>query len=320
MWKRRTNVKRKFCFKFQGEKHKNWTFQSLFPNFLSHIRTFCCSWICDNWSRCREYPLKICTAQFLSFSLYSWGVSLMCEIHQNGLLSITSFEVLIKSSKPTTYWLLYEKSSHVELILHMESQTQSAVNVWKCILSDLFAVVTWALPPVPLWLSLIHPGPHLDEWPVWLLWLSLVLFSLFKRRIKKTAWILWNETLPFWFDHVIYCLLLLEDLQPCTAAATLHLSPFNRVACFFFFFILAPPQFVVRPRDQIVAQGRTATFPCEAKGNPQPAVFWQKEGSQVRTESYSFFNFFFFTVGFLKLQLPPMESHTFKNGWCEPII
>ncbi|XP_036070754.1 roundabout homolog 2 isoform X5 [Oryzias melastigma] len=43
---------------------------------------------------------------------------------------------------------------------------------------------------------------------------------------------------------------------------------------------VAPPQFVVRPRDQIVAQGRTATFPCEAKGNPQPAVFWQKEGSQ----------------------------------------
>ncbi|XP_069641472.1 roundabout homolog 2 isoform X16 [Haliaeetus albicilla] len=42
----------------------------------------------------------------------------------------------------------------------------------------------------------------------------------------------------------------------------------------------SPPQFVVRPRDQIVAQGRTVTFPCETKGNPQPAVFWQKEGSQ----------------------------------------
>uniref|UniRef100_A0A3B3SB02 Roundabout, axon guidance receptor, homolog 2 (Drosophila) n=1 Tax=Paramormyrops kingsleyae TaxID=1676925 RepID=A0A3B3SB02_9TELE len=43
---------------------------------------------------------------------------------------------------------------------------------------------------------------------------------------------------------------------------------------------VAPPQFVIRPRDQIVAQGRTATFPCETRGNPQPAVFWQKEGSQ----------------------------------------
>ncbi|XP_036005684.1 roundabout homolog 2 isoform X8 [Fundulus heteroclitus] len=45
--------------------------------------------------------------------------------------------------------------------------------------------------------------------------------------------------------------------------------------------VRAPPQFVIRPRDQIVSQGRTATFPCEAKGNPQPAVFWQKEGSQI---------------------------------------
>ncbi|CAH6792472.1 Robo2 [Phodopus roborovskii] len=45
-------------------------------------------------------------------------------------------------------------------------------------------------------------------------------------------------------------------------------------------FTKPPPQFVVRPRDQIVAQGRTVTFPCETKGNPQPAVFWQKEGSQ----------------------------------------
>lgn len=46
----------------------------------------------------------------------------------------------------------------------------------------------------------------------------------------------------------------------------------------------AAPQFVIRPRDQIVAQGRTASFPCETKGNPQPAVFWQKEGSQVRAQ------------------------------------
>ncbi|XP_062906300.1 roundabout homolog 2 isoform X3 [Mobula hypostoma] len=43
---------------------------------------------------------------------------------------------------------------------------------------------------------------------------------------------------------------------------------------------VAAPQFVVRPRDQIVPQGRTATFPCETNGNPQPAIFWQKEGSQ----------------------------------------
>lgn len=38
---------------------------------------------------------------------------------------------------------------------------------------------------------------------------------------------------------------------------------------------------VVRPRDQITAPGRTVTFLCGTKGNPPPAVFWQKEGSQV---------------------------------------
>uniref|UniRef100_A0A3Q3X5T4 Uncharacterized protein n=1 Tax=Mola mola TaxID=94237 RepID=A0A3Q3X5T4_MOLML len=54
-----------------------------------------------------------------------------------------------------------------------------------------------------------------------------------------------------------------------SATLTVRVFPFS-----------AAPQFVIRPRDQIVAQGRIATFPCETKGNPQPAVFWQKEGSQ----------------------------------------
>ncbi|XP_075876111.1 roundabout homolog 3 isoform X2 [Nelusetta ayraudi] len=42
-----------------------------------------------------------------------------------------------------------------------------------------------------------------------------------------------------------------------------------------------PPQMVVRPRDQITAPGRTVTFLCGTRGNPPPAVFWQKEGSQI---------------------------------------
>lgn len=47
------------------------------------------------------------------------------------------------------------------------------------------------------------------------------------------------------------------------------------------FCVAVPPQMVVRPRDQITAPGRTVTFLCGTKGNPPPAVFWQKEGSQV---------------------------------------
>ncbi|XP_051535075.1 roundabout homolog 1-like isoform X1 [Myxocyprinus asiaticus] len=41
-----------------------------------------------------------------------------------------------------------------------------------------------------------------------------------------------------------------------------------------------PPVFVVRPRNEVAGMGRTVTFQCEATGSPQPAIFWQKEGSQ----------------------------------------
>lgn len=47
-----------------------------------------------------------------------------------------------------------------------------------------------------------------------------------------------------------------------------------------------PPAFVVRPRNQVVGVGRTVTFQCEATGNPQPAIFWQREGSQVNKMKY----------------------------------
>lgn len=48
-----------------------------------------------------------------------------------------------------------------------------------------------------------------------------------------------------------------------------------------------PPAFVVRPRNQVVGVGRTVTFQCEATGNPQPAIFWQREGSQVNKINYT---------------------------------
>lgn len=55
------------------------------------------------------------------------------------------------------------------------------------------------------------------------------------------------------------------------------------------FCVAVPPQMVVRPRDQITAPGRTVTFLCGTKGNPPPAVFWQKEGSQVWKRSVIYF-------------------------------
>ncbi|XP_029699238.1 roundabout homolog 1 isoform X4 [Takifugu rubripes] len=50
--------------------------------------------------------------------------------------------------------------------------------------------------------------------------------------------------------------------------------------------VSVPPVFVVRPRNQVVGVGRTVTFQCEATGNPQPAIFWQQEGSQNLLFSY----------------------------------
>nr|XP_003923602.1 roundabout homolog 3 isoform X1 [Saimiri boliviensis boliviensis] len=42
-----------------------------------------------------------------------------------------------------------------------------------------------------------------------------------------------------------------------------------------------PPQLVTQPQDQMAAPGDSVAFQCETKGNPPPAIFWQKEGSQV---------------------------------------
>ncbi|XP_041864909.1 roundabout homolog 1-like isoform X2 [Melanotaenia boesemani] len=47
-----------------------------------------------------------------------------------------------------------------------------------------------------------------------------------------------------------------------------------------------PPAFAIRPRNQVVSVGRTVTFQCEATGNPQPAIFWQREGSESLLFSY----------------------------------
>uniref|UniRef100_A0A3P8VWF5 Roundabout guidance receptor 1 n=1 Tax=Cynoglossus semilaevis TaxID=244447 RepID=A0A3P8VWF5_CYNSE len=47
-----------------------------------------------------------------------------------------------------------------------------------------------------------------------------------------------------------------------------------------------PPAFAIRPRNQVATVGRTVTFQCEATGNPQPAIFWQREGSESLLFSY----------------------------------
>ncbi|XP_072210897.1 roundabout homolog 3 [Excalfactoria chinensis] len=45
--------------------------------------------------------------------------------------------------------------------------------------------------------------------------------------------------------------------------------------------VRVPPQLITHPRNQTVSPGQSVTFQCETAGNPPPAVFWQKEGSQT---------------------------------------
>ncbi|GMT06094.1 hypothetical protein PENTCL1PPCAC_28268, partial [Pristionchus entomophagus] len=43
--------------------------------------------------------------------------------------------------------------------------------------------------------------------------------------------------------------------------------------------VQAPPAFVLRPQDLTVDQGGRAQFECTSNGQPNPAIYWSKEGS-----------------------------------------
>lgn len=67
-----------------------------------------------------------------------------------------------------------------------------------------------------------------------------------------------------------------------------------------------PPQFVTKPQNQTAAPGENVSFQCETKGNPPPAIFWQKEGSQVGRafQSSDRFSFWIFlSLHFLQTSL-----------------
>jgi hypothetical protein len=42
------------------------------------------------------------------------------------------------------------------------------------------------------------------------------------------------------------------------------------------------PSFLIKPSNQEVGVGRTATLQCVVTGNPPPTVFWSKGKEQVR--------------------------------------
>ncbi|TNN01716.1 hypothetical protein fugu_011098 [Takifugu bimaculatus] len=67
-----------------------------------------------------------------------------------------------------------------------------------------------------------------------------------------------------------------EGMYTCTSENSV-----GKTEAFAMLQVHVPPQIATKPRDQIATQGRSVTFECGTTGNPPPAIFWQKEGSQM---------------------------------------
>ncbi|XP_061105667.1 roundabout homolog 1-like [Conger conger] len=83
-------------------------------------------------------------------------------------------------------------------------------------------------------------------------------------------------------DHTLYLRSVrLADVGSYSCVAENMVGKTTASAMLTVLVVSEAPTFTVRPRNQVVALWSTVTFPCEAKGNPQPAIFWQKEGTQT---------------------------------------
>ncbi|KAJ8300622.1 hypothetical protein KUTeg_022141 [Tegillarca granosa] len=50
--------------------------------------------------------------------------------------------------------------------------------------------------------------------------------------------------------------------------------------------IKIPPQIVSRKTDFVIPEGRNATLPCRATGQPPPSMSWYKEGQLITRSFY----------------------------------
>lgn len=48
----------------------------------------------------------------------------------------------------------------------------------------------------------------------------------------------------------------------------------------------APPRFTRTPEDQTGVQGGVASFVCQAAGDPQPKIIWNKKGKKVSNQRF----------------------------------
>ena len=51
------------------------------------------------------------------------------------------------------------------------------------------------------------------------------------------------------------------------------------------FFVSVPPSLTLTPADQTVLESATATFHCNATGNPAPKIRWIRDGETVGQEA-----------------------------------
>uniref|UniRef100_A0A673AGZ3 Receptor-type tyrosine-protein phosphatase delta n=1 Tax=Sphaeramia orbicularis TaxID=375764 RepID=A0A673AGZ3_9TELE len=57
------------------------------------------------------------------------------------------------------------------------------------------------------------------------------------------------------------------------------------------FFHPAPPRFTRTPEDQTGVQGGVASFVCQASGDPQPKIVWNKKGKKVSSQRFEVIEF-----------------------------
>lgn len=50
--------------------------------------------------------------------------------------------------------------------------------------------------------------------------------------------------------------------------------------------LTAPPRFTRTPQNQTGVQGGVASFVCQAAGDPQPKIVWNKKGKKVTNQRF----------------------------------
>ncbi|CAB1445960.1 unnamed protein product [Pleuronectes platessa] len=53
----------------------------------------------------------------------------------------------------------------------------------------------------------------------------------------------------------------------------------------------SPPRFTRTPEDQTGVQGGVASFVCQATGDPQPKIVWNKKGKKVSNQRFEVIEF-----------------------------